>query len=224
MKKILVLAAMIAATICIGPSWSNASVMIANWTFETSVPTTGGPHAAEAGFFAASSFASSNTGGTFSNPAGNGSAESFSSNGWNTGEYFQFTTSTTGFEDITIQWDQTGSNTGPRDFVLQYDIGSGFQNALSYQLTNDGWSSATGNPVSVRSFDFSAINAMENLANVTFRLTMTGTTAITGGTVAAAGSGRVDNFVISATAVPEPTALLMVGSVIGAGLLRRRRA
>ena len=55
---------------------------LAAWTFETSVPVNGGPHQAEGGVFAASSTALGATGGTYSNPVGNGSLESFSSNGW----------------------------------------------------------------------------------------------------------------------------------------------
>ena len=77
---------------------AQAQVTLAKWTFETSIPTTGGPLTPEQG----SGSATSNTGGTFSNPAGWGSAESWSSNGWDVGEYFQFSASTTfikiGFE------------------------------------------------------------------------------------------------------------------------------
>jgi len=201
---------------------SHAATAITKWTFETSIPTTGGPHAAEFGTGSATGVhASGST--VFSNPSGNGSVESFSSNFWGVGDYYQFTLATTGFEDITISWDQTGSNTGPRDFELQYQIGAGaFTNVLSFSLTNDGWG-PTPNGLSTRTFDFSAISGLDNAASVTFRLTDRSTTAITGGTVATGATGRVDNFTISGTAVPEPSTGLL-GLIAAACLpLRRRR-
>jgi hypothetical protein len=233
MKKILVLAAMFAAmtVMMIGAPSANADVVLANWTFETSLPTgTGqnnGPYAAEAGLFAATSEASgfhAAAATAWSNPAVNGSAESFSSNNWSVGDYYQFTTSTVGFQNVVFTWDQMGSNTGPRDFTLQYDIGSGFQDALSYSIANDSWSSVTNKPESTRSFNFSSIAGMNDLGLVTFRLTLATDVAINGGTVATTGTGRVDNIVVSATAVPEPTATLVLAGLVGlVGLNRRRR-
>lgn len=43
-------------------------------------------------------------------------------------------------------------------------------------------------------------------------------------TAASGPQFRLDDISLSATAVPEPSAFLLVGSIIGAGLLRRRRA
>jgi hypothetical protein len=44
------------------------------------------------------------------------------------------------------------------------------------------------------------------------------------GATGSTGNNRLDNITFSATAIPEPSALLLVGSVIGAGALRRRRS
>ena len=98
-------------------------VDLAVWTFETSLPATAGPHAAEGGINAgagspASGFHASASV-VYSNPAGNGSAESFSSTFWSVGDYWQFSTSSVGYTDIHLAWDQASSNTGPRDFVLR---------------------------------------------------------------------------------------------------------
>ncbi len=203
------------------PTIAKADV-IANWTFETSVPLTAGPHAAEFGIGSATGLHASGSA-AYSNPAGNGSVESFSSNFWAPGDYYQFSVSTVGLENIKFTWDQTGSNTGPRDFDLQYDAGSGFSSVFSYILTNDAWN-ATYNPISTRTFDFSAITATDNNATVLFRLTNIGTTAITGGTVATAGTGRVDNILIEGFAIPEPTTagLGLIG-LAGMMMARRRR-
>ena len=61
----------------------------------------------------------------WSNPAGNGSAKSLSSNNWATGDYYQFTLtiSDSEFSGLGLsvyRFDQTGSNTGPKDFQLSY--------------------------------------------------------------------------------------------------------
>lgn len=198
---------------------SFGQITLASWTFETSIPTTGGPLSPEVG----SGTATSNTSGTFSNPVGNGSFESWSSNGWNADEYFQFQVATTGNTGISVTFDQTGSNTGPRDFAFQYSTdGSTFTTFANYSLTNDGWSSGTANPISTRTYDLSSIVALNNDDSVFFRLTQVGTTAITGGTVATTGTGRVDNFTV--TAIPEPsTVAAILGALVLAGVVVARR-
>lgn len=200
---------------------------IASWTFETSVPATAGPFAPEVG--SGSAIGSHlNASAVYSNPAGNGSAESFSSNFWSVGDYYEFTVSTTGFQNIQISWDQTGSNTGPRDFDLQYSVGGGaFSSVTSYALANDAWSAAVHNPASTRQFDFSSFVALNNASSVSFRLLNTSTVAISSANpVATAGTGRVDNFTVSGVAaIPEP-GTLAVSALIGLGLLagaRRRK-
>jgi hypothetical protein len=203
------------------------SDILANWTFDVALTSaTGGPFAADAGVNAATSLVTSNTGGTFSNPSGNGSVRSYSSNGWDVNEYFQFTTSTVGFQGVTLTWDQTGSNTGPRDFQLRYSTdGSNFTNSLSYQLANVSWNNATPTILTTSSFssDLTGITALDNAPTVFFRLVNNSTTSINGGTVASGGTGRVDNFIINATAVPEPTSMTLVGLIGITGLVARYR-
>ena len=199
------------------------AVTIASWTFETTSPASAGPFAAEAGSGSASGFHAGAA--TFSSPAGNGSARSFSANTWAVGDYFQFSVSTLGLTGITIAWDQTGSNTGPRDFQLAYSIdnGSSFTNVASYSVINATWSSTV--PVATTSFSY-AVAGAANAASVLFRLADAGTASINGGTVAAAGTGRVDNVLISGvSAVPEPqTWALMLAGVALMGVTIRRRA
>jgi hypothetical protein len=175
---------------------------IAKWTFETSVPTTAGPHAAEEGL----GQALGGTGGTYSNPGGNGSAESFSSNGWNIGDFYQFQVSTTGLLDIGISFDQVSSTTGPRDFKLEYSTdGSSFTKFADYFVQSNGdpgWSAMQ--PVApagldTYAFDLSSISAVENQANLYFRLTNTTTKAATINEVQATGANRIDNVTISHT-------------------------
>lgn len=202
------------------------AAILANWTFETTRPATAGPHLAEAGLFAATSQATGgNVGGTanvYSSPVGNGSAGSFSSNGWDVGDYYQFTTSTLGHQDVTLSWGATGSNTGPRDFRVAYSTdGTTFTNATSYVLTNDAWSSITFNPISVHTLDLSAVTALNNQATLYIRLIDDSTASINGGTVAAGGTSRVDDIVISGNLVPEPATLGLLAGMGVVGLRRR---
>lgn len=173
---------------------------IVKWTFETSIPTTPGPHAAEIGTGQALGFHAGSP--TYSNPVGNGSAESFSSSDWAIGDYYQFQFQATGYQDISITWDATSSNTGPRDFKVQYSTdGTTFTDAIginsTYQITVDAWSSLTYNPLSTRTLDLSSVTALNNAASVFIRLIVTSTVSANGTTVAAGGTSRVDNFTVN---------------------------
>lgn len=209
--------------------------VLANWTFETSIPTTGGPHVAEAGLFAATSFALSNTGGTFSNPVGNGSAESFSSNGWDLLEYFEFSSSTVGFQGVSLGFAQTSSSTGPGEFRVEYRAGGvgAYTSFADYAVLPNqaappglgAWTSVTEITGYNYLFDLSSITALDNSSIVEFRLVMRSTNDATPpGTVASTGTSRVDNVFINATAIPEPTTagLGLLGLVGLVGLVRRR--
>lgn len=201
---------------------SAAADTLAGWTFETSIPATAGPFAAENGVNAASSFASGfhALGGTvYSNPVGNGSAESYSANFWSTGDYYQFTTSTAGYELITITWNQTSSSTGPMSFDLEVSTdGVAFSTLLNDYVVQpntapNAWTSATFNPLFILG-PVVGPAALDNQATVTFRLTSQVTTPT-------AGTDRVDNVVIEGTQIPEPAslALLLLGGLV---TLRRR--
>ncbi len=201
---------------------------IAQWTFETSVPVTAGPHAAEVGTGNALGF---HTGASvYSNPSGNGSAESFSSNTWGVNDYYQFSLSTVGYAGLAVSFDQTSSSTGPRDFDLTYSTdGTSFTSFGSYTVLQNGlapnasWSSGTYNGVYTFNFDMSSVAALDNAATVYFRLVNTSTFTPSGGTVAAGGANRVDTFTVAV--VPEPTSLAIVGGLtllVCRNLTRRR--
>jgi hypothetical protein len=200
------------------------ATIVADWTFE-SLPTSGvtsGPYTAEAGVNGATSQATGVGGATYTSPAGSLSAKSFSANGWDVSDYWQFKVPTTGFTGLTLSFDQTGSNTGPRDFKVATspdgttftDLPSGGYTVLFNGPPNSAWGATGGGAAYTHSYSLPV--ALENVAFAFIRLIDTSTTSINGTTVAVAGSDRVDNVIISA--VPEAPAVafgLLVCCVFG---------
>ncbi len=219
-----------AAAIGIGGGGAGAlgQTTLAEWTFETSIPATAGPHAAEGGVFAPTSAAlgfHADPLAVYSNPAGNGSAESFSSNFWAIGDYYQFSTSTLGYESIAFAFDQTRSSTGPGTFDLLWSTdGVTFSTLLDdYTVLNNAappggpgaWNATTRFPE--YGFGPLALPAgAANQASIVFRLVNQVTP---GGT---AGTNRVDNIVVSGTLIPTPGAAALL-AVAGFIAMRRRR-
>jgi len=146
------------------------------------------------------------------------SSHSLSANTWSVGDYWSFTTSTVGFTDVSISWDQTGSNTGPANFGLSYSINGGaFTPAMTYTLLFNSWNATTalGN-----SLTFAGGGAFDNATTITFELVDLNTVSVNGGTVATAGTDRVDNFTV--VSVPEPATLALAG-LVGLSLMLFRR-
>ena len=220
-------AALAACALAFAATEASAASVIADWTFETSIPATSGPFAAEIGTGTASG--SHSGAAVYSSPVGNGSAHSFSSNTWSINDYFQFQVSTAGFSGITLSWDQTSSNTGPRDFALQYSLnGSTFTTLSNYSVLanatpNTAWTSATYN--SAYTFNSSIGSFADNQTSLYFRIVDVSAFSANGGAVAGTGTDRVDNVVISGTAatVPLPASIGLLASGALALLSQRRR-
>lgn len=218
MKTSLLLSSVVSA---LAAASASGQVLVAEWTFESSVPTTAGPHAAESGAGSASGLHAS-AAAVYSNPAGNGSTESFSSNNWGIGDYYQFQVNsvgpTSGF--VEINWEQTRSGTGPANWELTYSTdGSSFTTATAYSVSQVTWNSAAFTTGSSFSWDASAVTGgLLGESTLYFRLQAT----VAG---AAAGTSRVDDVNISV--VPEPheyAALAGVGLLGFAAWRRSRRA
>ncbi|HTQ50406.1 MAG TPA: hypothetical protein VMJ12_06810, partial [Candidatus Acidoferrales bacterium] len=202
---------------------------LGDWTFETSQPATAGPFSPEIGSGSASGFHAGAA--VYSSPSGNGSFHSFSSTLWAVNDYYQFEVNTLGYSGVTLSFDQTSSNTGPGGYNLAYSTdGVNFNVFASYTVLanaspNITWNTTTYNNAYTFNYDLSAIPALNNQSTVFFRLVDDGTVSASGGTVGTAGTDRVDNFVVSATLVPEPatTALCISGGLAGGLLLASLR-
>ncbi len=129
----------------------------------------------------------------WSTPAGNGSANSFNSNTWAIGDYYQFTLATTNFQEIHVSWDQTRSSTGPELFDFAYSLdGTTFTTFLDdYSVGTRSWSSGSATTASSFTADLSGLSALDNAASITFRLIAAGDPTGTGGT------NRIDNFLVT---------------------------
>jgi hypothetical protein len=222
MKVTSFAAALIAAAIgmvaCCGPA---SAATLATWTFETSLPATAGPFSPEVGAGSGLGFhASPNT--IYSNPVGNGSAESFSSNTWAIGDYYQFSTATAGNSSFTITWDQISSGTGPKDFTIQYSTnGTTFTDINPYTVIVNTGATTWGSAVPIAGSSYTASVNSISASTIYFRMINTTTVSANNGTVAAAGTNRIDN--VSISGVPEPTTLgLAACGLIGVVVARRR--
>jgi hypothetical protein len=232
MKAILRFALAIAATILLATvnlqaqSLNDTNGALAVWNFQdTTQLATAAVHTNEGGILTGQLASWSGIAG-LNYPAGNGSANSWSANGWDVGDYWQFSVDATGYMALQVGWDQVSSTTGPRDFDLRWSTnGVDFTTFVSYVVLSNAapaWTSSSyTNKYSYR-YDLSSVTALDNSPSVVFRLVQTSTTSATGGTVASTGTDRIDNVFVFA--IPEPSTVLLVGlGLVGLVTLRRRR-
>jgi autotransporter-associated beta strand protein len=238
MKTISPVSLLVVVTcVALAGSIVQAQTTIADFTFETNLPVTNPPYGSGTGptgttplgFPISPEIGSGSVTGMHANsatlwsgPAGNMSFHSFNSNNWAIGDYYQFQTSAVGLQQIAVQWDQTSSNTGPRDFVLQYSTdGSNFTqfgsqySVLANAAPNPLWGMSSGGSQYTLTFGsgLTSVSGIYNQPNVYFRLVDNSTTSANGGTVASAGTDRIDNFII--TGIANPT--YWNGSTSGVG-------
>jgi DNA/RNA endonuclease G (NUC1) len=194
----------------VAPKSGGGVTSLANWTFETSSPSSSGPYVPESGTQTATAearcvHASSST--VYAANQGNGSGKSFWANTWAVGDYFEFRISTVGVSGIQLSFDQTSSGGGPRDFKISYSTngGSSFLDLRTYAVpVSSGaaivWYPDPVNSASSLSFDLSSFGALNNQPSLILRLVCASSTSLIGGSLSSSGSSRVDNVRVSASA------------------------
>jgi len=159
---------------------------------------------------------------TYTSPAGNGSQYAFSSNNWNTGDFYEISFSTTGITDsMTLSWDQARSSTGPAAFKVAISVNGGdFTDLFNYTVLQSGgggapgtWSSTTYNALYTNTLNLGT--TASNASSVVIRFVNRQAVAS-----AATGSNRIDNVFVN---IPAPGAVALLG-VAGLAASRRRRA
>jgi hypothetical protein len=191
-----------------------SSVVLAQWTFESvttgATNTAFGPTYAESGLqagLAALSGLHASSATVYSTPTGNGSIRAISANNWTTNDYYQIKVSSLGYGGLKLTFDQTGSSTGPSQFLVSYSTnGTNFTLYSNYDLpkTNGvavSWSSGFSNNASTVALDLGSVADLNNQSEVFFRFVMRSTLALSGTTVASGGTSRLDNVTLEATAI-----------------------
>jgi hypothetical protein len=131
--------------------------------------------------------------------AGSGGTGTFAPNsenwpgGANT-KYWMITISTAGYESLKISSRQRSSTTGPRDFKVQYSTNGVLWTDVSGTTITCGTTFGAGDLTNV---DLPA--ACNHQATLHIRWIMVSETSVGGSTVAAAGTNRIDDILISGT-------------------------
>ncbi|MEO8589463.1 MAG: PKD domain-containing protein [Flavobacteriales bacterium] len=115
-------------------------------------------------------------------------------------KYWQVDLSTQGYAGMTVSSKQISSGTGPRDWRLEYRIGTGGAWTIvtggSITVLNDGWVSGVLSNVALPS-------ACDDQPSLFLRWIITSDIRVNGGTpIQNAGTSRIDDIIISATNVP----------------------
>ncbi len=134
--------------------------------------------------------------GNLTYPAGV-TGQSVSSTGWNDGidsKFWMIGFSTIGFSDLLVSSAQQSSNTGPRDFKLQYRIAQG-----EWQDVADADITVANNFTSGVLLQVPLPEAMEEKAQVYLRWIMTSNTSVNGNVVSSAGTSRIDHIFVEGT-------------------------
>jgi hypothetical protein len=159
---------------------------------------------------------------TFTSGVGNGSANSLRADQWAAGDYWQFHVSTVGFAHIHLAFDMiTSPGSSATNFTLAYSLdGSSFNTYNSNVAIRFGtWNAGSPNSLCTLAFDLTSRTALDGAPDVYFRLTDNLPEVRPTGTVS------LDNVLITATVVPEPSTLrLLAGAGALLWLIRRTRS
>ena len=183
----------IAVFIFIGQNgWGQTTIV--QWTFEDQNA------AADAGIAGnLSQTITSATGTPVYSVTGSGGTGTYcaSNTGWDAGngiKYWEINFLTTGYTNLKISSKQRSSDTGPRDFKIQYKIGAG---GTYTDLPGAAIVVANDNFVSGVVLNISLPFECDNQASVYLRWIMTSDISVVGGVIGTVGTSRIDDILIT---------------------------
>ena len=133
------------------------------------------------------------SGSIISSSGASGTDFSASTNTWTAAnKFWEISVNTTGYKNIKVSSQQIASNTGPRDFKIQYKVGAGG----TYTDVTGGTVLVANNWTSGAVNNLALPEACDNQALVYVRWIPTSTTAVNGSPIAAGGTSRIDNIYI----------------------------
>ncbi len=167
-----------------GSSLDTASTTIAGWSFKTNL-------AANSGIAANLGQLLTTSGGTNTPTV---SSETAAAQDWRTGngtKSWTVTLSTTNYYNLKLSSKQRSSNTGPRDFKVQYRIGAGaWTDLTAVPLLADNYTAGVLNNISLPA-------ACDNQASVSLRWVMTSDLSVAGGAISSSGASNIDDIKIT---------------------------
>ena len=117
----------------------------------------------------------------------------------NSGSYWQISISTKNYTEISISSKQRGSNTGPKEFKIEYSIDNG-----------SNWQ-AVGTTINVaNNFTTGCVNDLalpsecDNLDNLLIRWLNVSNISVNGSTVASTGTSRIDDIIVKGVEIIIP--------------------
>jgi len=153
---------------------------------------------------------------TFTYPLGPGDlGRAISATNWVSGsgtKYWEIEFNTQGYKDLTVSFSQRSSSTGPRDFKIQYKIGSG-----GTWTDVPGASITLGNATWFNSTNYNIPSDCYNQPSVYLRWIMTSNTSAGGGTVASGGTNRITNIVVKGELI-TPSGKITINKSVGSGV------
>ncbi|SDZ61763.1 Endonuclease YncB, thermonuclease family [Evansella caseinilytica] len=171
-------------------SAKSEAVTLAEWNFDAESPLTTGGTENNIGR------EMSLTGAAITGYAtGNGSgSRAIASNGWNNSEesFWMISLNTAGYESVTLSSRQYGSNTGPRDFKVEYSLDGSIWEEVAHSTITvaSNWSSGYLNGAVLPA-------KANNQEQVFIRWINTSNASVSGGTIGAAGTSRIDDVTVT---------------------------
>jgi hypothetical protein len=202
-------------------------VLLSKWSFETSQPTTAGPHAAEEG--TGSATAATHSGASpYSSPVGNGTDHSWSATGWVGGSYFQFDWSLPNprnQQELIFSFDAVGgatANGAPAIMTVESSYNGGPYQQLHFGAFSalsppePAWNSMTRSLTG--RFAFEHVNAPLEVSSLSYRIYFLDPNGNL------SNAFRVDSVSIEYEGVSEPATGPLAAAVAIGAIVRRRRS